>query len=270
MIPLRWSRQPQVNAKPDYSGLGAGIQMLLLPFRGSLLDVAAEIQWTQSGNAAANKPTHNGYAASFDGVDDYYAYTGYPWITGNIGTFFCWMPRCGVQDTNGWVVFGTNTTNNVYFQVFNAANDDAAVFAQTVTTVGVSNIYSSFNTSLVFSSDGSAAGKQFCINGTSVGTASGLTPTAFASGNKSFRFGAWVAANTFDCDMDCVVAGFTNRPWSAYEARAFHTNPWQLFAPLQPRIYVDVPAVGGGGIVSPLTRSHLLTNGPLVGGRLAA
>ena len=233
-------RQPQGIARINRAGLGAGVQMLLLPVGGNLIDVANNRVWTRGGNASAGKPTTNGVAATFDGVDDFFSFTGYPEIVGNVGTFFLWLPRIGAYDTNGHVYLGTNTGNSVWFQA-NTVN----VFSFSAGMPSVSGIPDSRDRSLVFTSRGTAATKEFFLDGIPSSSGGLAEPVAFSAGNKTFRFGAWVAGDLFDCDMDCVVAGFTTRTWSDAQARAFHENPWQLFESEPVRIFAPGAAPSG-------------------------
>src|SRR5687768_6866177 len=103
----RFVRQPQHVAPIDYAGLAKGIRILWNPATGPVDLVTGRI-WTAGGNAAI-VPAQNGRVFSFDGVDDYYAYTGYPELTGNDGTFFVWCPLVGIPDTNGHVFFGASS-----------------------------------------------------------------------------------------------------------------------------------------------------------------
>ena len=243
-ILLPWLQQPQEAVELDRDGLGKGVQMLLMPMGGTLVDLVNPQQvWTPSGNAAI-EPSTGGMAAALDGTDDFWSATGYPNITGNVGTFFLWCPEIGSPDSYGHVWFGTNTTSALWFQVYPTASNVAAAFGQDITGIGVgSSIFNSTNTALAWSSDGTAAGKRFFFNGTSYGTPNGAAPTAFASGTKSVRFGAWIGGNSWDCSGKAVIAGFTTDVWTAEHARLFYENPWQLFA--QQSIWVPVSAGGG-------------------------
>lgn len=252
-----WTSQPGWPAPVSRYGLGRGVQMLLLPVSGVLIDVVNGRVWSPSGNANAGKPTNRGLSASFDGTDDYYAYTGYPEIVGSVGTFFIWLPRIGAFDGNGSLFWGTNTTASVYFQM---TNIHQPVAFGAVVGASTNDIRNTTNRSLVFASDGTAAGKRFIADGTAAISGGGSSPVAFAAGNKSFRFGAWVGGATFDCDMDCVVAGYTTRVWSEIEARAFHANPWQLFAPLPRRVFAPSVAAGGGFQAAWARNSNVVIN----------
>lgn len=240
-----WTRQPQeaVQLATDGPIPTGGMKMLLMPTGGGLIDLVNPGQvWTPSGNAAI-EPSTGGMSAALDGADDFWSATGYQNITGNVGTFFLWCPEIGSPDGFGHVWFGTNTTSALWFQVYPTATNAAAAFGQDITGIGVgSSIFNSTNTALAWSSDGTAAGKRFFFNGASYGTPNGTAPTAFASGTKNFRFGAWIGGNSWDCSGKAVIAGFTTDVWTAEHARLFYENPWQLFAPQT--IWVPV-SVGG-------------------------
>lgn len=238
--------QPGWAAPVRGDGLGLGVQLLLLPVSGALIDVATGRLWVSNGNARSMAAAKAGRAVTFDGNGDYYSHTGYPELVGNVGTFFAWLPRINGFDTNGSVLFGTNTTASSFFQV---SNTSTFVFgADTGSGSAVSN---TLDTSLVFSSDGTAAGKRFFVNGALFNSGGASAPVAFAAGPKSFQFGAWIGGALWDCNMECVVAGFTTRTWSHAEARAFHINPWQLFAPDPIEVYwptASGPAEGSGSV----------------------
>ena len=257
-----WARQPQINVRPNYSGLGAGVQIMLLPFRGALLDVAAQVIWTPTNNAISNKVTPSGMAASFDGVDDYFSYTGYPWITGATGTFFMWAEAIRALDTNGSVWFGTNTGANAYFH---SASNIAYSFGTQCTLTAIPSVANTSKTSLVFSAATTAGSGRYFQNGVTQSAPAAGTPTAFAAGAKTFNFGRWNGGATWDVDADIVLAGFTNRAWGEDEAKAFHENPWQMFAPEPRRVLFLGPAVAGGATVGRgLTDGILLARRSLV------
>jgi hypothetical protein len=238
-----WARQPQINVRPDYSGLGAGVQMLLLPMNSALLDVSAEVMWTPTGNARYGVATPNGMAASFDGNGDYFTYTGYPWIVGATGTFFMWAETIRGLDTSGSVWLGTNTGSNAYFH---SQATIAYAFGVQCTQGAITTVAGAAKTSLVFSANTAVSTGQYFQNGVAPTTPKvGTTPTAFAAGDKAFQFGKWSGGTTWDANADIVVAGFTNRYWGEDEAKAFHENPWQVFAPLPRRTYFGVTAGGG-------------------------
>ena len=236
-----WTSQPQQPVDVDRNGLGKGVQMLLTQVGGKVVDVAnPSIIWTPNGNAKT-KAASKGVVATFDGVDDYFSATGYSHIVGARGTFFIWLPRVGAFDTNGTVWFGTNTGAASFFQ---SSSTTAFCFGSGSFTNGtVTSIASTNNTSLVFSANTTVNTQRYFRNGISEGTLNASTPTAFASGSKTFNFGRYVGGTTWDADADILIAGFTTEIWGAAQAKAFHDNPWQLFAPTSRKIWV--PGVAG-------------------------
>lgn len=238
-----WTRQPQQPVDVDRNGLGKGVQMLLTQVGGKVVDVAnPSVIWTPNGNAKT-KAAPKGVVATFDGVDDYFSATGYSHIVGARGTFFIWLPRVGAFDTYGTVWFGTNTGAASFFQ---STSLTAVCFGSGSFATGtVTSIANSTNTSLVFSANTTVNTQRYFRNGISEGTLDASTPTAFAPGSKTFNFGRYVAGTTWDADADILIAGFTTEVWGAAQAKAFHDNPWQLFAPTSRKIWV--PAIAGGG-----------------------
>src|SRR5689334_20032320 len=114
--PVTLRRQPQYNASIDGAGLGKGAQILFNPALGPV-DLVTGRVWSPGGNASVAIGQH-GRVFYFDGVDDFYAYTGYPELTSNIGTFFIWCTRVGAPDTHGHVLFGTSSPNVSGHQIF--------------------------------------------------------------------------------------------------------------------------------------------------------
>ena len=238
---LPWDSQPQEPAELDRDGLGKGVQMLLMPMGGRLVDLVNPAQiWTPSGNATT-KPTAKGIAASVDGVDDYWSTTGYPNIVG-LGTFFIWLPRVGAMDSSGSVMFGSNSGASSYFQLSSIGVN--YVFAATITSAA--DLTNSINRSFVGWSNGTGGGSNGSfVDGVANGSAA-ASATAFASGSKNFNFGRWIGGSFWDCDLDSVIAGFTTEVWTARQARQFHDDPFSIFAPRT----IWVPVSAGGGEVS--------------------
>ena len=93
------TNQPLYPARIDYAGLGKGVRILFNPAVGAV-DLVTGNMWTPGGNASV-ATGEKGSNFSFDGVDDYYAYAGYPELTGNIGTFLSGVPRSARQILTG-------------------------------------------------------------------------------------------------------------------------------------------------------------------------
>lgn len=107
------------------------------------------------------------------------------------------------------------------------------------------------------------------VNGISCTTETAVSNNGYTgySGQLYLNWGNLTADPGYHIGLVLRADGFA---WQSGEARAFHQNPWQMFAPLRRRIYLPA-AAGGATITGPLVGgSHLLTNGPLVSGRLRA
>lgn len=92
--------------------------------------------------------------------------------------------------------------------------------------------------------DGRFSSSQSCL----LGAGAAATTFDFVSVNDFFRGGSTTGiAATADVMLGVAVLGQLS------EARcvSLSANPWQLFAPSPRRIYVDVPAGGGGGTTGP-------------------
>jgi hypothetical protein len=199
-------------------GLGKGLKMLLMPVNGRLIDTVNPTQIWAPQNSAAVVGTHRGMAAG-GGLTDHWTSTGYSNISGNVGTFFCWFTRIGDHDASGHIMWGSDTTTNVYFQLGVDTDTKGWCFSQQVTGMPtLTAAYNNTNRSEVYSSDGTAAGKSIYLQGVDVGTANGSTPSSFAAGSKTFAFGKWNGGNNWDTDADCLIAGFTDEVWTEQQA----------------------------------------------------
>jgi hypothetical protein len=221
----RLVRQPQHVAPIDYAGLAKGIRILWNPATGPVDLVTGRI-WTAGGNAAI-VPAQNGKVFSFDGVDDYYAYTGYPELTGNVGTFFMWCPLVGIPDTNGHVLFGASSPVVSAYEIY--PDLKVSIGSNTPSSGNLASWFGTVNRSLVFVSGGTAANTKCYLDGIDSRLTWIDAPKAWGSGDKNFNLGRYVGGNLRDFGGSILVAGFTDAVWGSAEARAFHENPWQLF-----------------------------------------
>lgn len=214
------------------------VQLLLYPVGGRLIDIVNPSRdWVPTGDAKLIG-TNRGRAASFDGSGDYYAHTGYPEITGSTGTFFIWMPTVRTGGANGHILFGS-TTGPQYLQITGAG---VVYNFSSGSTGNLSNYFSSTNTSLVFSSGGTAATLKLFQNGADSGLTWAGAPGAWATGNKVFNFGRYGAG--WDVNGDVIIAGYSKRTWTVADAAAFHANPLLIFEEESRSIYL--PSAGGG------------------------
>src|SRR5687768_1671049 len=145
ILPSRSKKQPQYAAPIDYAGLAKGVRILWNPAAGPVDLVTGRI-WVSGGNAAI-ATTQRGRAFSFDGADDYYSHTGYPEITGNIGTFFMWCPAVGAADTYGHVLFANSTPSLNWYQV----HSSNTLYLMGKEGAGTVSWFNTTNRSIVFS-----------------------------------------------------------------------------------------------------------------------
>lgn len=234
LLPQRFWAQPQYPAPIDYAGLGKGVQLLFNPAVGPV-DLATGRIWTPGGNASVTTG-QKGKAFSFDGTDDYYAYTGYPEISGNVGTFFVWCPIVGAADPNGHVFFGHSSPSVCGHQVY----PNGALSMGSVDGAGVlSSWFNTTSRSLVFSGGGTAATARVYLDGRDSGARWSVAPGGWAAGSKNFNLGRYVGGTSWDYSGTILIAGYTNAVWGESEARAFHQNPWQLFKAPDRRIFAS-------------------------------
>jgi hypothetical protein len=230
-----WRQQPQeAVGLSRASSLTDGLQMLLVPAGGGVGDAVNPGRvWTRSASSSV-APTPAGIGAVFTGANNrHYSFTGYGEIVGGVGTFFLWMPRVGVKPPNGPVFFGTNTGSASWWQLDNDSR--FWVWGQQANpSPAFTGLYNTNNRSLVFTSGGTGGSLRAYVDGRDTGQSWSIgTVPGFATGAKTFNFGRWIGGDNWNVDGDVVIAGYSNRPWSPIEARWFHDNPWQLFAPRQ-------------------------------------
>lgn len=247
----RFVRQPQHAALIDYAGLAKGIRILWNPAVGPIDLVTGRI-WTAGGNAAI-VPAQNGKVFSFDGVDDYYAYTGYPELTGNVGTFFAWCPIVGSPDTHGHVLFGASSPNVSGYQIY--PDLKAAIGSNGASSGTLSSWFNTRNRSIVFVSGGTAATCKVFLDGKETGLNWTDPPKAWGTGNKNFNLGRYVGGNLWEFDGAILIAGFAEAVWGAAESRAFHENPWQLFKAPARKLWRGETRLGLTGVAAIQTSS---------------
>ncbi len=225
ILPNRFNKQPQYAAPIDYAGLGKGVRILWNPAVGSV-DLATGRAWSKGGNAAIARG-QKGHVFTFDGVDDYYGYTGYPELTGNVGSFFIWCPTVGAADTYGHVFFGASSPVVSGHQVTQGLQVQIGSSPPSAGTL--SSWFNTRNRSLVLVSGGTAAKCRAFLDGKDSGLTWPGAPVAWGPGNKNFNLGRYVGGPSWDFDGTILIAGHTEKVWGDAESRAFHDNPWQLF-----------------------------------------
>lgn len=247
----RFVRQPQRAAPIDYAGLAKGMRILWNPAAGPVDLVTGRI-WAAGGNAAI-VPAQNGKVFSFDGVDDYYAYTGYPELTGNVGTFFMWCPIVGGPDMHGHCPFGTSSPNAFAYQIY--PDLKVAISSNGASSGTLSSWFNTKNRSIVFVSGGTAATCKVFLDGKETGLTWTNPPVAWGAGNKNFNLGRYVGGNLWEFDGAILIAGFADAVWGAAESRAFHENPWQLFKAPARKLWPADTGRGLSGVAAIQTNS---------------
>lgn len=255
----RFIRQPQNVAPIDQAGLAKGIRILWNPALGPTDLVTGRI-WAAGGNAAI-VPAQNGKVFSFDGVDDYYAYTGYPELASNVGTFFTWCPIVGAPDTHGHVLFGASSPNVSGYQIYPDLR--ATIGSNSPSSGTLPSWFNTKNRSIVFVSGGTAATCKVFLDGKETGLTWTDPPKAWGAGNKNFNLGRYVGGNLWEFNGAILIAGFADAVWGAAEARAFHENPWQLFkAPARKQWHTSDTRLGLGG--TPAKQASSSSTGEIV------
>jgi hypothetical protein len=234
ILPNKFRKQPQYAAPIDNAGLGKDLQILFNPALGPI-DLVTGRVWTPGGDAKIITG-NQGRSFNFDGVDDYYAYTGYPELTSNVGTFFIWCTRVGVADTNGHVLFGASSPNVSGHQVYPDLTVSVGSNARSGTSL--TSWFNTTNRSLVIVSGGTAATTKVYLDGVDSGITWSTAPVAWGSGNKNFNLGRYVGGTSWDTDASVLSVGMTSQVWKEQEAKEFHRNPWSLYKAPKRKLYV--------------------------------
>lgn len=228
-----WRRQPEGSSRLDPSHpLASGMKFLGTPNNGPRDLVVGTPTWTDLGLIPPVVRRTRGLIWGMQADGESWQYTGNENITGNIGTFFVAMHETSGAGLNGHVLWGTNTTTAVPF--FMAAGGGVQGWGQDINGATSTSYFNNpnFQTIVMSSRDGTAAGVNYWNNGKlNANGAGGVAPSSFASGAKYFRIGAWAASAGFNVQGEMLLIGYTSRAWGESEARAFHDNPWQMFEP---------------------------------------
>jgi hypothetical protein len=239
LVPKRFVQQPQYAATIDRQGLGKGAQILLNPAVG-LIDQATGRAWTAGGDAKAIT-TKYGKAINFDGVDDYLEYSGYPELSGNVGTLAIWFTRVGVNDDFGHIYLAESTA--AWFTQYHYPSG-TLYFAGIGSTTPLSGWFNTTNRSMVLTTDGTAAGTKCYIDGADSGLAWSATPASWPAGTKLLHIGNYSGAATIDTDGSMLSFAYTNRAWRPAEAKAFHDSKGNALFKAAPRLLWVAPASG--------------------------
>lgn len=211
-------KQPKFVPPLDNQGLGAGFQLLMCSASGPI-DLVNGRVWTPGGNAHISTGPF-GRSLDFDGVDDYYTYTGYPEIVGNVGTLVCWLPRVGVADTFGQILL--SDSGGVYHQIVSLSS---ILFGTAGNSAGsLSSWFSTNNRCLVMASNGTGAGTKVYLDGVDTGMAWTSAPTGHVAGAKTFHIGNYVGGANWDFDGSMLIMGRTRRVWGVHEAKACYDS----------------------------------------------
>jgi hypothetical protein len=235
-----WETQPDYPAPLDCEGLGRGMRMLFNPALGAL-DLVTGRRWAANGNAGFAS-TDAGSVFTFDGVDDFFEFTGYPEISGNTGTLFLYCPIVGTNDINGCVLIGSQSPNAFAPQVNgNRINIPGPGY----NTTGAINWFNTTNSSLVMAFGGTAAAQRAYFNGQDTGMVwSGSAPTAWGAGNKTIDLGRYPGGNPWDFQGTILIAGWTDVVWTENEAAIFHNSRGNaIYEPEDTLVWL--PSAGG-------------------------
>lgn len=227
--------------QPGPSSRARGPRILLNPGAGPGKDVATGRVWAPRGNVAL-RGDKRGNVYDFDGVSSSYEYTGYPELSGSIGTMFAWCPVVGTADPdNGSTGCILLSSAGVWFQI-NAAGA-CAVHGSGFNSSG-SDIswYSSTNRSIVMASDGTSGGLRVFVDGVDSGQRWTSAPGAWEAGSRAMRIGGYAGGTLHDFNGRMLVLGYIDRYWTQADAKRFHADPFSVYEPR--RIWVPVASSG--------------------------
>lgn len=240
LLPIPWTRQPQSQTNVDWgnplarelvflTSVGTaytknGTQHLTVsagsPFIGS--GVAGRGPQFSGGQQAYSIPSvaTNAAAQGFT-LEVLCAVTSVPSLAGFVGTSFV----TGAGKARGLICFP-----NIYFWGGGADIDSGVAWR---TDGNIQHVFCV--------SDGSGQPMRFYRDGGLIATVT--TPTLDVSNTTAFIGDAnqgWFSTPT----GTIFKTSFYNRPLSASEVANLTANPWQVFSPLQRKIFVDVAAGG--------------------------
>lgn len=254
ILPRRFKSQPQYAPQLDYPGLAKGVRIIFNPAVGPV-DLATGRSWERGGSAGLSAAS-KGIAFSFEPEGDYYGLTGYPEITGNIGTFFLWCPTVGAPDINGHIVFGSSTPLVCAYRI--QENLTIGIGSNGGSVGTLSSWFNTSNRSLILVSGGTAETCKSFLDGKDTGQTWANAPSEWGAGDKNFNLGRYVGGTGFQFKGTVLIAGYTDAVWGAAESEAFHDNPWQIFKAPSRRLWV-VPR--HELITSNATQSNTLSTG---------
>lgn len=230
-VPRTFTAQPQYNAPITSDGLAKGAQFLFNPAVGPV-DIVTGRKWGFVGDAKA-VATRHGKAFDFDGNGDYLDFTGYPEITGNVGTFAAWLPRVGVESAFGHIYMSESTAT-----VFHQFHPDGTVYFGGVPSSGtLSGWFSTTDRSFVLTTDGTAAGSKLLVDGKDSGLTWASPPAAWPAGSKDIRLGGYTGGVAWDTNASMMSVVQESRPWVEAEGRIFHESKGLALLRAQRRLF---------------------------------
>jgi hypothetical protein len=258
ILPTQWTRQPQIPVGINRANPSS--QNLQFAFHPSYGDLANRRTQTVTGTNEVLAVTKEGIARPFVSASgDYDAFSPVPGIDGT--TNFSILVKAI------WTSNAQDVGNGVYGSICARQQDgsfsekliglDAAdpttgklvfhpyAFGTPVTTstaVGL-NVW---RTVLVTSISGA---QNVYLDGVSVGTGS-LTGSGNSNTGTAFTLGAWANAGSSNMDGKIALAYVWDRAITPAEVQSVSANPWQLFAPLPRRIFVQSGAASNDGTLA--------------------
>jgi len=129
------------------------------------------------------------------------------------------------------------------------ALDRAYVGGGYISSVGLSDFLNAGPWFLVWSTDGTAAGKRFYVNGRQRGTPDATTPGTIPTSDKYLRVWGWGA--NWNVDGRVLMAGWMKSYTTPDVAAEFAANPWQILRPkTNRRFFFPISAPAGTAVAT--------------------
>jgi len=189
-----------------------------------------------------------GSVLELDGANEYVSVpSALSQWSGQVHTVSAWV-RCDAYDANGFVFFGTNTGDNVYWQVQN----DTSVWIAAQPLVVPETHFADGKWHLLSWVSKGASGIEFFRDGTLLAS-SGDVSTSVPSGSKNFAIGDWIGnlAATWTLNGAVGPLAVHNRILTTDEIQPLYRDPHAIVRPMQyiPLVPSGAPAGIDGDII---------------------
>jgi hypothetical protein len=266
ILPHRWTRQPQVPVEVSPTGIGAGIQFCPL-FSVSVLQSYWDASPLHNLVTVAGTPTGivregivgRGFdfhpAGGIYGANNARTPSGY---VDNAGNWTAVWIGCQLASDFGYggAIYRGVSSDSIRVGFTSATNARLTWIDQSP---------AGYDTDLTIPTITVGYGNFYCLAARKVGgtrylyfkpffggaLASTSASTGLSTGRADTAVGWGLGNSNQTAHNNTIFAGGWGRALSEGEIREVFANPWQIFRPIQRRIYVPSAGVGGGVTVAP-------------------